>query len=64
MYKSLDAADQAEVKSAALMTDGSPLIPAFLIAMTKGDFAALDSLRLRLGLFEGTSRPIMVTPPM
>ena len=64
MYKSLEAADQAEVKRAALMTDGSPLMPAVLIAMTKGDFAASEVLRLRSGLVEGTRRPIMITPPM
>lgn len=42
MYRSLEAADRAEVSNAALMTDGRPLIPAVLIAMTKGDLAAVE----------------------
>ncbi len=64
MYRSEDAADHAEVKRAALMTDGRPLIPAVLIAMTKGDFAASEVVRLRSGWLDGTRRPMMMTPPM
>ena len=47
-------------------TDGKTLIPALLIAMTKGDAAAVPLVlaRLSLGSFEGTSKPITVTPPM
>ena len=64
MYRSLDAADRADVKSAALMTDGRPEMPAVLMAITKGDFAAVEAFKLRSGWFEGTRRPMMVTPPM
>ena len=46
------------------MTEGKPLIPAVLIAMTKGDFAASDWVKLRSGWFDGTRRPMMMTPPM
>ena len=46
------------------MTEGRPLIPAVLIAMTKGDFAASDVVSWRSGWLEGTRRPMMVTPPM
>lgn len=41
VYNWLVAADHAEVKRQALMTEGSPLIPALLMAMTKGDAAAV-----------------------
>ena len=64
VYRSLDAADQADVKSAALMTEGRPLIPAVLIAITKGELAAVEVSRRRSGFEEGTRRPMMVTPPM
>ena len=64
VYKSLEAADHAEVSSAALMTDGRPLMPAVLIAMTKGDLAAVEVLRFRSGWLYGTNNPIIVTPPM
>jgi hypothetical protein len=61
MYKSLDAADHADVRIAAFITDGNPVKPAALIAMTKGLAAAVPSERLRLGLSEGTRRPMMNT---
>ena len=48
----------------ALIKDGRPLIPAFLMAMTKGDAAAVFSVRLSPGELEGTKRPITVTPQM
>ena len=64
VYRSLDAADHAEVRSAALMTEGRPLIPAVLIAITKGDPAALEVVSWRSGLSEGTSREMMVTEVM
>jgi len=53
-----------EVRRQALITDGKPLIPAVWIAMTKGDAAAFLSVRLSPGEFEGTKRPMTVTPPM
>lgn len=64
VYKSLDAAEVVEVRRAALMTEGRPLIPAVLIAMTNGDFAAVDVSKLRPSAFDGTSKPMMMTPPM
>lgn len=39
-------------------------MPERLIAMTKGDAAAVPLPKPRLGSFEGTSKPITVTPPM
>jgi len=62
VYRSLEAAEQAEVMSAALITDGNPLIPAALTAMTKGDDAVL--VRLSPAEFEGTKRPITAVPQM
>ena len=64
LYKSLEAADQADVRRAALMTEGKPLMPAVLIAITKGDLAAVLACRFKSGLVYGTSKPITVTPPM
>lgn len=64
VYKSEDAADQAEVRRAALMTDGRPLIPACLIAMTNGDFAAFEVVNERSGWLKGTRRPMIKVPPM
>lgn len=49
LYTSLQAADQAEESRAALMTEGRPLIPAALIAMTNGDLAALLTLSCKSG---------------
>lgn len=45
-------------------TDGRTLIPAFSMAMTKGDAAAVPLARFRSLLSYGTSSPMMVTPPM
>lgn len=56
--------DAPEVRRQALIKDGRPLIPAFLMAMTKGDAAAVFSVRLSPGELEGTKRPITVTPQM
>ena len=46
------------------MTEGRPLIPAVLMAMTNGDFAAVLAFKFKSGSVYGTSRPMMVTPPM
>ena len=46
------------------MTEGRPLMPAVLMAMTNGDFAAVLVAKFRSFVVYGTSRPIMVTPPM
>ena len=82
--KSLDAADQADVKRQALMTlneksvnylafpslrgqvhtVGSALIPACLMAITKGDDDAVPVARLSLGSLDGTKRPMIMVPPM
>lgn len=61
VYRSEEAALHADVSSAALMTDGNPLMPALFMAITKGDPAAVE-LRFKSGLFEGTSRLITKTP--
>ena len=62
VYNPLQAADKADVRKAAFTTDGRPLIPAVLIAMTNGDFAAVDDVRLRSEFVYGTTKPIIVTP--
>lgn len=62
VYKSEDAADHAEVRSAALITDGRPLIPAVLIAITNGDLAAVELDKARSGWFDGTVNPITNVP--
>jgi hypothetical protein len=51
-----------EVRRQALIKDGRPLIPAFLMAMTKGDAAAVPLERLSSSELEGTKRPITETP--
>ncbi|KAH9826524.1 hypothetical protein Tdes44962_MAKER00488 [Teratosphaeria destructans] len=56
--RSAHPADQALVSNAALTIDGRTLIPAFLMAITNGDFAAVDS-RFRDGSDGDTSRPMM-----
>ena len=63
-YRSDVDADQAEVRIAALMTAGKPLIPAFLMAITKGDRAAVELPRSKSGLLDGTMSPITNAPPM
>ncbi len=63
LYRSLDAADHAEVNKQALMRDGRPPMPAWRMAITKGDATAVPEAMLRSGSFEGTSRPMIVTPP-
>ena len=57
MNRSAQPADQAEVNKAAFTTDGSVPMPALLMAMTKGDLAAVD-FRLRDGSDGETSSPI------
>ena len=42
-YKREFPAENAEVKMAALMMEGRTLIPAFLMAITKGEDAAVDA---------------------
>jgi hypothetical protein len=66
VYKSLDAADHAEVKRHALMTEGKPLMPDLEMAMTKGEAAAVPVLdwSLKLGSLDGTSKPMMNVPKM
>lgn len=39
-------------------------MPAFRIAITKGDAAAVPSPRFKPSEFEGTSRPITAVPPI
>jgi len=51
-----------EVRRQALIKDGRPLIPAVLMAMTKGDAAAFFAVRLSPSELEGTKRPMTVTP--
>ena len=41
VYKSLEAAEIAEIKRQALMTEGKPLMPDLDMAMTKGEAAAV-----------------------
>lgn len=62
MYKSLLAADQAEVNRAALMIEGRTVMPEFWMAITKGEPFASELPRERPGSFDGTSRPIMKVP--
>lgn len=64
MYKSLEAADHAEVKRHALMTEGKPLIPDLEMAMTKGEAAAVPLCNgsFRLGSLDGTSKPMTNVP--
>lgn len=59
--KELDA-ESAEVKTAALMIDGSTLIPAREMAMTYGDSAALPVSASKFGSLKGTSKPVMRIP--
>jgi len=53
-----------EVRRQAFIKDGKLSIPAALIARTKGDAAAVLSVRLSPSELEGTKRPIIVTPTM
>jgi len=53
-----------EVRRQALIKDGRNLIPAASMARTKGDAAAVLSVRLSPSELEGTKRPIIVTPRM
>lgn len=46
------------------MNPGRPLIPASLIAMTKGEADALATVKLRDGSVDGTRTEIMVTEVM
>jgi len=87
VYKSLDAADQAEVRRHAFMscrdqpfsvcisgksevpahkdkkrTPGRNLMPERLMAMTKGEAAAVPFAKARPGSFEGTSRLMTQIP--
>jgi len=64
--RSLDAADHAEVRSAALITDGNPPIPAFRIAITNGEADAVPAAppELSAGSLEGTRSPMTVVPPI
>lgn len=66
VYKSLEAADHAEVNRQALMTEGKPLMPDLEMAMTKGEAAAVplcDALS-KAASFDGTSKPMMKVPKM
>ena len=64
MYRSLQAADHADDMKAAFTTEGKPLIPASLMAITNGDFAAVETDSCRSLSVDGTSRPTMKVPPM
>lgn len=55
-------AENALVKIAALMMDGSVRIPARRIAMTYGDSEAVPAPLSRLGSSYGTSRPVIRMP--
>ena len=48
-YRSDDDADQAEVSTAALITDGRLFMPAVLMAITNGERAAVEVARRRSG---------------
>ena len=48
-YSIDEDADHADVRIAALITDGKPLIPAVLMAITNGDRAAVDVASRRSG---------------
>ena len=52
--------------SRTALTEGSALMPERLMAMTKGDAAAVPwaEARLRPGSVEGTRRPMMNVPKM
>jgi hypothetical protein len=83
VYKSLEAADHAEVsrqaliiyghclpsdgekaRSEFLLAEGRALIPACLIAMTKGEAAAVWTVKSKPGSFEGTNKPMIKVPQM
>ena len=55
-------AENAEVKTAALMIDGSTLIPERVIAMTYGDSAALPVSARRFGSLYATTVPTQNEP--
>jgi hypothetical protein len=61
-YRSELPAEKAETKITALMIEGSALILAFWMAMTKGEDAAVDAPKSRESLY-GTSHPMTTTPP-
>lgn len=63
VYRSDEPADIAEVRMAAFITLGRPFIPAALIAITNGDFAAVEVTKSSPSLLEGTRRPMMKVPP-
>jgi hypothetical protein len=58
-----EPADQAEVIRHALMIEGRTLMPAFSMAMTKGDEAA-SLVSERPSELEGVMMPMMKTPRM
>jgi hypothetical protein len=45
------------------MIDGRALMPAFSIAITKGEEALVPLDRFKPGSLEGTSKPIIMVPP-
>jgi hypothetical protein len=55
--------DEPEMMITALMIEGKTLIPAFSIAITKGDAEALFAPDNSCLLLKGTSHPITTTPP-
>lgn len=55
-------ADQADVRSAAFTTDGSALMPESVMAMTKGEEAAVPVERFKRGSFDATNIPTVHTP--
>lgn len=62
VYRLLLAADHADVNIAAFTTDGRPEMPAFPIAITKGDEAAVPSAKLSPGSSAGHMSPITNVP--
>ena len=62
-YRSELPEEKAETRMTALMMEGSDLILAFSIAITKGEDEAVDAPK-SLGSLCGTSQPMTMTPPM
>lgn len=60
----LEKMNTPEVSNAAFMIEGSILIPAWLIAITKGEAAAVPPPLVNSGSSDGTISPMIVTPQM
>jgi hypothetical protein len=67
MYRSELAAEKTKRKMQALMMPGRTLMPAMMMATTKGEALALAAellASLRSFEFQGTSQPMTMMPPM